>query len=125
VWTTERGTLYFLACEGVAVSATASSHITLTFKIHEEDHQYVGRCEELGISSCAKTIDTAFKRVVEATTLYLNTLESVGEAERVLAEAGVEVRPGEPESRSVPICTSTENEFVTVRSARLPKYAFA
>jgi predicted RNase H-like HicB family nuclease len=67
-----------------------SGYITVTFRIHEEDGQYVGRCMELGVSSCAKSLDKALKRAQEATILYLSTLEEVGERERVFSEAGIQ-----------------------------------
>jgi predicted RNase H-like HicB family nuclease len=97
----------------------------LTFKIHEEDGQYVARCEELGISSCARTIEKAFQRAEEATSLYLHTIEEVGERDRVFAEAGIKIHPGEPVRQVVSIRTEPDHEFVTLRRARLPEYAFS
>jgi len=107
------------------ITAPMSGYIVLTFRIHEEDGQYVARCEELGISSCAKGIEKAFDRVEEATTLYLSTLDEVGERERVFAEAGIEIKTGEPGSDSVSVRTTPDREFVSLRSARLPEYSFA
>jgi predicted RNase H-like HicB family nuclease len=107
------------------VAETGEGDITLTFKLHSEDGQYVARCVELGISTCAKRIEKALQRIQEATTLYLSTLEEVGERERVLKEAGIEIKPGEPKPHDVAVCARTDEEIVTARSARLPAFVFA
>jgi predicted RNase H-like HicB family nuclease len=106
------------------VATRAEGYITLTFKLHVEDGQYVARCVELGVSSCAKGIEKAIERIEEATSLYLNTLEDVGERERVLKEAGIEIKPGVPTPHDVPVCARTDKEIVTARTARLPGFVF-
>lgn len=55
---------------------------------------YVPRCEELGVSSCARSFEKAFTYAEEAAILYLNTIEELGERERVFAEAGIEIMAG-------------------------------
>lgn len=50
---------------------------------------YVARCQELGISSFAKTIEKALDRVTEAVGLYLSEIEEAGERDRVFAESGI------------------------------------
>jgi len=70
-------------------------HVRLHFRVFEEDGQWVGRCQELGISTCADTRAEAEAGVIEATTLYLETLEDEGELGRVLAEHGLKVAPAE------------------------------
>lgn len=90
-------------------------YITVTFRIHEEDGQYVGRCVELGVSSCAKSLDKALKRAQEATMLYLNTLEEVGERERVFAEAGIAINR-EPSHEPRSVYAHPDDELVALRT---------
>jgi predicted RNase H-like HicB family nuclease len=74
--------------------ADNSSYVNLHFSAFEEDGQWVGRCEELGVSTCADTRAAAEAGIVEATTLYLETLQDEGELGRVLAEHGLQVITG-------------------------------
>lgn len=101
-----------------------TGYVTFTFRIHREEAQYVARCVELGISSCGDSLDEALENIEEATTLYLNTLEEVGERDRVFSDAGIEILPGEPVERAVNVDTSTSNEVVAARNARLPQFTF-
>jgi predicted RNase H-like HicB family nuclease len=76
--------------------AHSIGYVLLTFRGHEEDGQYVSACEELGVASCGDTIEAAFDALEEAVALYLDVLEEDGERERVFAERGITIRPGEP-----------------------------
>jgi predicted RNase H-like HicB family nuclease len=102
-----------------------TGYITVTFKVHKEDDQYVARCIELGISTCAASLEEAEQRIEEATSLYMNTLEEVGECERVFEEAGLTINPGEPMAHDVTLTANTDDEYVSARNARLPQYAFS
>ena len=66
----------------------AAGFIDLTLRAHRERDQFVSECVELGLSSCGDTLDEAFRSIIEATELYLETLEDLGETERVLHERG-------------------------------------
>ena len=80
------------------MAAAAPGYITLTFIAHRDDEtkRYVSNCVELGISSSAKDLEQAFDRILEAAILYLNTLEEIGERERIFTERGIQITPGEP-----------------------------
>ena len=73
-------------------------HIVLTVRIEQdpETSAYVGLCEELAVSSFGSSVDEALDNVAEATLLYLNTVESHGERQRVFTEQGIDVRAGAP-----------------------------
>ena len=71
-------------------------YITLPFKAHKEEKQYVSECVELGVASCGDTLEEAFKNLKDAVSLYLNTLEEEGERKRVFAERGIQIFPGKP-----------------------------
>ena len=76
---------------GVAVD-----HVVLTFRVQAdpETNTLVGVCEELGVSSFGETVDGTIDNVVEATLLYLNTLEDHDELRRVFDERRIDVRRG-------------------------------
>ena len=71
-------------------------HIRLHFRTFREDGQWVGRCLELGISTCAGTRAEAHAGIIEATTLFLETLEDEGELGRVLSQHGLQVIGEDP-----------------------------
>ena len=54
--------------------------MTLTFEIRQEEGYFLAECLELGVPSFGDSLEGALQRVGEATTLYLNTLEAIGEA---------------------------------------------
>ncbi len=65
--------------------------ILLACTAHREGEYYVARCKELGTSSFGDTPEEAFRNLDEATLLFLNTLEDLGECEKLLAEKDVRV----------------------------------
>lgn len=90
------------------------SHVQLHFRAFREDGQWVGRCLELGISTCADTRAEAEAGIIEATTLYLETLADEGELGNILSQHGLEVVDGEPPDveeeweEQIPVPTGTE-----------------
>ena len=75
----------------------AVGFIALTLEVVAEGKHFVSRCLELGTASFGDTIDEAFHNVTEATAEYLNTLERLGERERVFAEKGITVQRTRPD----------------------------
>jgi predicted RNase H-like HicB family nuclease len=71
-------------------------YIALSFVVHREGEYYVSECLELGVSSFGTTEDQAIANLGDATEVYLNTLEDLGETRLVLKERGVEVFQYEP-----------------------------
>ncbi|MGI8554479.1 MAG: type II toxin-antitoxin system HicB family antitoxin [Dehalococcoidia bacterium] len=71
-------------------------HVRLHFRTFQEDGQWVGRCQELGISTCADTRAAAQTGIIEATMLYLETLEDEGELEQILSSHGLRLISVEP-----------------------------
>jgi predicted RNase H-like HicB family nuclease len=65
--------------------------IALTAKIYREGDQYVAHCVELDIASCGDTEEEAFENLVDASDVYVTTLEETGQIERVFAERGIKV----------------------------------
>ncbi len=97
--------------------------IRVTVRIHPEGDQYVAECVELGLATCADSLDEAARRIEEATSLYLLTLHDEGEIERALREAGIERKFEDPVDETVEVAVHPR-EFVTSHSVRGPKYAF-
>ena len=65
--------------------------IMVTLVIAKKGAQYTSECQELGTTSCGRTKEEALENVRDATVLYLNTLEDLGEFERLLKSKGVPV----------------------------------
>ena len=82
-------------------------HIVLTLLIHEEEGQYVSRCPELGTASCGDTIDEALYNIREATQLYLNSIETAGERERIFRKRGIQIYPGPSHQAPFPVIVNT------------------
>ena len=70
--------------------------VPLTLEVSREGKSFVSRCLELGTASCGDTFEEALANVKEATVEYLNTLERLGEQERVFGEKGIVVRRSRP-----------------------------
>ncbi|OQB26422.1 MAG: hypothetical protein BWY10_02120 [Chloroflexi bacterium ADurb.Bin180] len=79
-------------------------YILVSFSVQKEGDQFVSTCPELGTASCGSTQDEALRNVVDATQLYLDTLEELGECSKVLRERGVSVhaKPASGEMVSAP-----------------------
>ena len=75
------------------------AHIALSIEIEREGDAFTAFCSELGTASCGDTEDEALENIVEAVTLHLNTLEKLGQRERVFREAGIEVVEDQARSR--------------------------
>ena len=86
---------------------TPTGFVLLTFRLHPEDGQFVGICEELNISSFGATIDEALTQTMEAVTVYLETLEELGLRDKVFAEHGVQFFQHEPSGNTeIPVHAS-------------------
>jgi predicted RNase H-like HicB family nuclease len=96
-------------------------YILLTFKVHEEDGLYVSECEELQVASFGDTIEEAFNALEDAVIVYLNALDDEGDRERVFAERGIEIIPGQPElnGEAVPVL-ARPHEYVSPHPMRIP-----
>ncbi len=67
-------------------------YIKVTFRIKREGKHYVSECVELGTASFGDSRDEAVANIIEATELYLNTLEELGECAELLRQKGIAVR---------------------------------
>lgn len=70
--------------------------IEVTLVTSKEEGGYVSTCLELGIASQGETVDEAFDNIRDATLVYLNTIERLGERQRVFRERGIKIRRHKP-----------------------------
>ena len=91
----------------------AMKYIMVAFVIERDGDYFVATCRELGVSSSGDTRDEAIANIREATELYLDTYEELGECEAMLRKAGVEVHAGESASHSVR-CKPSEDVHAAV-----------
>ena len=66
-------------------------YAVFTLKFRKEGRKWVALCEELGTSTFAPTLLEAEKRIRDAVTCHLNTLEDVGERARFFAENNIQM----------------------------------
>jgi predicted RNase H-like HicB family nuclease len=92
-----------------------SGFITVTFTVRYDDEtrRYVGYCPELGTSSSGETVQDAFEAIEEATSLYMDTLEEVGERPRVFKERGISIASEPAQEVSVRV---RRDEYATSKS---------
>lgn len=74
-------------------------YVILTQRFYQEEGQWVGDCEELGVAHCGDSLDEVRAGLEELLMLTLNTMESVGERERFFAEHGITLHPSADGSR--------------------------
>ncbi|MDO8484759.1 MAG: hypothetical protein Q7S35_07410 [Candidatus Limnocylindrales bacterium] len=72
------------------------STVLLTIAIWREAEHWLSECVELGIRSFGSDPEDAAEQAMDAVCSYLNTLEEIGERERVFAEKSIGVYTGAP-----------------------------
>ncbi len=71
-------------------------YIILTFVVEPEGEFQASYCTELGTASFGRTKEEALENLADATVVYLNTLEDLGECRLVLKEKKIRVFTYEP-----------------------------
>ena len=97
-------------------------YLLLTVAVWPEGDQWVSQCLELDIASCGDSPDEAAAEASDAVCSYLNTLEELGERERVFGERSLrvfEMPPAEVPLASLPREVA-ERQGVQVRSLEIP-----
>ncbi len=70
--------------------------IMLTLRVTKEGKHFLSRCIELETASFGGSFDEALANIKEATFEYLNTIERLGERQRIFEERGITVRKSRP-----------------------------
>ena len=73
----------------------AASYVILTLRFFQEEGQWVGDCEELGVAHCGDSLDEVRAGLEDLLALTLDAMESVGERERFFAEHGITLHPAD------------------------------
>lgn len=96
--------------------------IVLTGVLWPEDDQWVAQCIELDIATSGKTADDAHEELVDAIAAYVNTLDELGERERIFARAGIamyELPPDDFRPPPIPMELASR-DGAQIRPVRLP-----
>lgn len=94
-------------------------YIIVTFMVEREGEYYVSKCLELGTASFGRNEKEALENLGDATEVYLNTLEDLGECRLVLKEKGVRVYSYEP-ARLERRVTFPAGSMITIRATVMP-----
>ena len=70
--------------------------IQVTLIASEEEGGYASVCPELGIASQGQTADEAIASLRDAAVVFLNTIEQLGQCERVFKERRIKIHPHRP-----------------------------
>lgn len=92
-------------------------YIVLRFRAHRdgETSLYEGECMELEVTSFGETLDDALRSTMEATALYLETLDGLGEREKLFANKGIVIYPGDPGAELQVPMTGHPGEIVSAQ----------
>jgi predicted RNase H-like HicB family nuclease len=102
-----------------------SGYVVLTYKFRKLERRWTAYCEELGTATFGRSLPEAEKRLEEAVTLHLNTLEDVGERARFFKENNVQFHEGKPKN-NITVCFPLRQEvFVRPQIHEIPNFATA
>lgn len=87
-------------------------YIVLTFEFKKEGNKWTGYCDELGTATFGPSLLEARKRLEEAVSLHLNTLEDVGERERFLKENNIHFYRRKPKKKEIAIPADDRKIFI-------------
>lgn len=76
--------------------------VPLTIAVWDEDGKWLSECLEFGIGSFGTTPDDAAEQAMDAICSYLNTIEELGERERVFAEKSIVTYVASPAELRLP-----------------------
>ncbi len=80
-----------------------AGYVVLTLKFHRAGKRWTAYCEELGTATFGRSLPEADKRIKEAVSLHLNTLEEVGERDRFFKEHNIELYRTKPK-KDITVC---------------------
>lgn len=101
----------------------AAGYIAVTFEFRKEGRRWVACCDELGTATFGRSIPEAERKLEEAVTLHLNTLEDVGEVEHFFKQHSIKYYQRRP-TANVTICAPIRNStFYRPHIQRVPELA--
>lgn len=100
------------------VEMAGSGYVVLTYKFRRLDKRWTAYCEELGTATFGRSLPESEKRLEEAVTLHLNTLEKVGERERFFKEHNIQLHEVKPK-KDITVCVPLKQEVFVRSDVRL------
>jgi predicted RNase H-like HicB family nuclease len=98
-----------------------TGYIILTIMFQREGRKWLAQCVELGTATLGRTLIEAKKRINEAISLHLNTLEDVNELERFFRENNIIFYSAKPKPKSIPVSVPLdENTFTQTHLQPIP-----
>ena len=97
-------------------------YIILTVIFQKEGKKWTAECVELGTATFGRTLRDAKKKMSEAISLHLNTLEDVNELERFFREHKITFYLTKPKPKSIPISVPlNDNVFAQTHLQSVPR----
>ena len=87
-------------------------YIVLILQFYEEEEQWIGDCESLGVMSHGDTIDEARKSLDSLIALTLNVWDGEGIRERMFAERGIVTKTQDWRSQDLTLPTLVPNHLM-------------
>ncbi len=97
-----------LGAPSKGATAVSRGYIVVTFEFKRINRRWSVCCKELGTATFGRSLPEAEKRIKEAVSLHLNTLEDVGERERFFKEHKIQFHSTKP--RNITFCASINKE---------------
>lgn len=76
-------------------------YILVTLVASEEEGGYASVCPELGVASQGETAEEAISNLRDAALVFLNTIEQLGQRDRVFRERHIPIHPHKPTGAQV------------------------
>jgi len=94
-------------------------YVILTFIFKKEGRRWVASCKELGTSTYGHTVQEAIKKIHEAVTLHLNTLEKIGERARFFRKNKIKIYTSKPQKdKAIPLPEAFRKDYLIQRQIR-------
>ncbi len=92
-------------------------YVVLRFRIYEDPETglYQGECLDLDAASFGESVEEALDATMEATALYLETIDDLGERDRIFKERGIEIVTKEPSDDTTLEVVSHPSEIISVQ----------
>ena len=87
-----------------------AGYIIVTVIYRKEGRRWTAQCVELGTATFGRSLNEAKRRIDEAISLHLNTLEDVNERERFFKEHNIIFYFTKPKPKSIPISIPLSEE---------------
>ena len=92
--------------------------ILMSLVASEEEGGYASVCPELGVASQGETAEEAISNLRDAALIFLNTIEQLGQRERVFKERHIKIHLHKPTEANVKL--NQPSQLASYLVARIP-----